>query len=227
MLQNAFNNLATHLFVPKKTADIARASVLMVDTLDGFGSGVLIAPNIALTSAHNFDGCLPTDAMVLSPSTKRKSAILEAELLYDLDLAFLTLKNPIQASHAQIDGKADISRVFGLIAPRFFNPKNLNYRALASLVCPFEDTIRRGFLIEADMKPPQLERTMLSIKNADQLDERGSQMFLGAIAGDSGAGVFSKAGQLITIINHGNTVACTGPSLGKFRRAVLERGIGL
>jgi hypothetical protein len=208
---------ANLLSFSESAQNLAQASLLMVETLedDGFGAAVLTGPKTVLTVAHNFDHCSPKKSVIHRPHTGEKSRVEKAKLYPEFDLAVLTTSKAFIGPFAEIDDVTAPRPGLPIMLPRFFHPRHKDVLKVGSEF-NFLKKMKKGLLLDPE--------TTVEYRGEGRKME-ASLMHLRSVSGDSGAGIFSGTGALMTILRTGNGFGASGPSIPKFRQLARQHGV--
>jgi hypothetical protein len=168
---------------------------------NGGGSAVLLSPKIAVTSAHNFMQCRPQFSDLISPRTGDTIKVKSASLDKINDIAILTLSKKSKEPTAKVDFETEVKTATPVIKGRLttFDPR------IGVL-----ETVK-GMIVAADE---------ISVNPSINSEQAMCTLFhLRSKPGDSGAGIFSQEGGLLTINNTGNgQYGVSGTNIGVFRK---------
>jgi hypothetical protein len=178
---------------------------------NGAGSAVLINKNTVITSAHNFNECKPRKSRIISPRTGKAISIKSASIIKEHDLAIVTLSSSTQEPTATIDFNTEVKPMLPVIKGRIssFNPKHGKLETIKGrLIMPETSGIHGS-----------------GVANSEPLR---SLFHLRSKSGDSGAGIFSERGELLTLNHTGNKkFAVSGTSISEFRRILKQKKLAL
>jgi hypothetical protein len=123
----------------------------------------------------------------------------------------LTLSNSFVGPFAKIDDTTVPIRGCRLMISRFFNPRHVDALKSADSKFHFVSKVQKGLMI--------LPETEIGMKGEKEPRAGVCVMHLRSSSGDSGAGIFSIDGGLLTILatGGGNKYSASAPSIPKFR----------
>ncbi len=169
----------------------------------GRASAVLVRNNIALTSAHNFNEAIATSSKLVSPRTGETLEIKSAELDTEKDIATLILKGKTKENPVLIEKSVPVEKGLPVFKARMTS---------------FDPKIGRLELIRGILKNPVTE---VIRRNESTFEKSLCSLFhMHSKFGDSGAGIFTVDGKLLTLNNTGNPAKkeASGTVISEFRK---------
>lgn len=166
-------------------------------------SAVLVGKRTALTSAHNFNEAVATSSKIFSPRTGHSIEIKKADIDKENDIAILTLKGNASELFARIDEETEPLEGLQVFKLRMTS---------------FDPRFGKLELVKGVLKSPSckiFQRTQTGL-----IQKPCSLFKMASKPGDSGAGIFTLSGKLLTINNTGHPMKneCSGTRIDVIRR---------
>ncbi len=217
MLAKLLNGLAVRLAsINPVSAEIAKRTSVLIFTSDGtshgVGTGVLVAPNVVITAAHNFNSANIRKSRVFIPEDRAEGfRIVKSKFDKANDIAALYLDQNSSVTPSELEFEDlpsnGLSRI---VLKSVFDGKVLPKKPTDLSASDLVPVVHKGLFLIDDI--PHSRRGEASTRNV-QLFHMFSE------PGHSGAGIFSNdTGKIVTLNCTGNGAsAVSGPSRRSFK----------